>query len=343
MRRDLALKAFLVTASYDATIYEGLSEALGRPKDLAETDRVIPLRMEQRLRYGENQYQEAALYAPTLSNPAFIQHSGKELSYNNLLDIDTLLKGNAIFQASCACVIVKHTTPCGTAEAETPAGAYERALACDPISAYGGIVGFTGRLDMPLAERLSSHFFEIAAAPEIDQDAIKFLSSKKPNMRLLTLTGRYIPRDHIISNRSGFLIQSETLPPPPDKSAGRWIGEPRDDLWGDMLFAWRTAALAKSNAIVLARGRASVGIGGGFTNRVDAAVYAISRAGDRSRGAVMASDAFLPFPDTVEIAAEAGVAAIIQPGGSIKDADVERRAADLGVSMFIGGTRTFRH
>ncbi|MDR3353610.1 MAG: bifunctional phosphoribosylaminoimidazolecarboxamide formyltransferase/IMP cyclohydrolase [Synergistaceae bacterium] len=343
MRRDLALKAFLVTASYDATIHDGLADALGRSKDSAETGRVIPLRMEQRLRYGENPYQEAALYAPTLSDPAFVQHSGKELSYNNLLDIDTLLKGSAIFQASCACVIVKHTTPCGTAEAETAIEAYERALACDPVSAYGGIVGFTRRLDMPLAERLSSHFFEIAAAPEIDPDAIEFLKSRKPNMRLLTLTGDYVPRDQIISNRSGFLIQSETLPPLPDRSAGRWIGAPRDDLWADILFAWRTAALAKSNAIALVRNCASVGIGGGFTNRVDAARYAVSQAGDRSRGAVMASDAFLPFPDTVEIAADAGVAAIIQPGGSVKDAEVERRAEELGVSMFVGGTRTFRH
>ncbi|MDR1482105.1 MAG: bifunctional phosphoribosylaminoimidazolecarboxamide formyltransferase/IMP cyclohydrolase [Synergistaceae bacterium] len=343
MRRDLAVKAFLVTAFYDATIHEGLIDALGRPKDPDESRRVIPLRVEQRLRYGENPYQEAALCGPALSDPAFIQHSGKELSYNNLLDIDTLLKGDAIFRGSCACIIVKHTTPCGTAEAGTAIEAYERALGCDPVSAYGGIVGFTERIDMPLAERLSSHFFEIAAAPEIDPDAIEFLRSRRPNMRLLVFTGRYTPREQIVSNRSGFLIQSETLPPLPDRSAGRWIGTPRDDLWGDILFAWRTAALAKSNAIALAHGCASVGIGGGFTNRVDAAKYAISQAGERARGAVMASDAFFPFPDTVEIAAQAGIAAIIQPGGSVKDADVERRAAELGLSMFIGGTRTFRH
>ncbi|MDR1885187.1 MAG: bifunctional phosphoribosylaminoimidazolecarboxamide formyltransferase/IMP cyclohydrolase [Synergistaceae bacterium] len=343
MRKDLAIKAFLVTASYDATIHEGLADALGRSEGTDDASRVIPIRRVQKLRYGENPYQKASLYMPTLSNPAFVQHSGKELSYNNLLDLDTLLKGNAIFKDACACIIVKHTTPCGAAEADTPAEAYERALSCDPVSAYGGIVGFTGRLDAPLAERLSSHFFEIAAAPEIDSDAMEFLKSKRPNMRLLTITGRYTPRDQIISGRSGFLIQEETLPPLPDRANGRWVGPPRDDLWGDILFAWRTASLTKSNAIVLAREGASVGIGGGFTNRVDAARYAISQAGERAKGAVMASDAFFPFPDTVEAAAEAGIAAIIQPGGSIRDGDVERRASELGLSMFVGGTRTFRH
>jgi phosphoribosylaminoimidazolecarboxamide formyltransferase/IMP cyclohydrolase len=162
-------------------------------------------------------------------------------------------------------------------------------------------------------------------------------------MRLLTITGDYAPRERITSNMSGFLIQSETPPCPPSQSDGKWAGEPRADLWDDLIFAWKTAALAKSNAIVLASGRASVGIGGGFTNRVDAAGYAISRAGDRAKGSVMASDAFFPFPDTVELAAEAGISAIIQPGGSIRDGEVERRAVELGLSMFVGGTRTFRH
>ncbi|MDR3331125.1 MAG: bifunctional phosphoribosylaminoimidazolecarboxamide formyltransferase/IMP cyclohydrolase [Synergistaceae bacterium] len=343
MRRDLAIKAFLVTASYDATIHEGLTRALGTSGKEEEDGMVIPLRRVQKLRYGENPYQGASLYMPTLANPAFVQHSGKELSYNNLLDLDTLLKGNAIFQSSCACLIVKHTTPCGTAEAKTAAEAYDLALACDPVSAFGGIVGFTRRLDLSLAEKLASHFFEIAAAPEIDLDAVELLKSRRPNLRVLEITGGYDPKEQVTANRAGFLIQRETLPPLPSQSEGRWIGTPRPDLWDDMLFAWRTAALAKSNAIVLARSSASVGIGGGFTNRVDAAGYAIAQAGEKARGAVMASDAFFPFPDTAELAAKAGVAAIIQPGGSVKDAEVERRALELGISMFVGGPRTFRH
>ncbi|MDR3254675.1 MAG: bifunctional phosphoribosylaminoimidazolecarboxamide formyltransferase/IMP cyclohydrolase [Synergistaceae bacterium] len=341
LRKDLAIKAFRVTASYDATIHEGLIDALGYSGD--EPEKILSLRRVQKLRYGENPYQEASLFMPTLANPVFVQHSGKELSYNNLLDLDTLLKGQVIFQSSCACIIVKHTTPCGVSEASDPLSAYERALASDPVSAFGGIAGFTARIDRPLAERLSERFYEIVAAPEIDEDAIEFLKAKKPNLRLLSITGLYTPREQITANRSGFLIQAETSPPLPSQSDGHWIGEPRQDLWGDLLFAWRVVSLAKSNAIVLAKNLASVGVGGGFTNRVDAARYAIAQAGEQAKGAVLASDAFFPFPDTVELAAEAGVTAIIQPGGSVKDEDVAARARSLGVSMFIGGPRTFRH
>jgi phosphoribosylaminoimidazolecarboxamide formyltransferase/IMP cyclohydrolase len=343
LRKELAIKAFLLTASYDATIRDGLSDALGRSCQTEETEKVIPLRMTQALRYGENPYQNAALYMPTLANEAFKQHSGKELSYNNLLDLDTLLKGRLLFQDSCACIIVKHTTPCGAAEAGSELEAYEKALASDPVSAYGGIVGFTTSIDKRLAEKLSERFYEIIAAPRIEDEAVEFLKEKKPNLRLLTITGSYSPREQIRASMSGYLVQSETLPPLPSLAEGRWEGEPRPDLWGDLLFAWRTACLAKSNAIALAKDCASIGIGGGFTNRVDAVEYAIRRAGDRAAGSVLASDAFFPFPDSVELAAKAGVAAIIQPGGSIGDEGVARRARELGVSMFVGGSRTFRH
>ncbi|MDR1137621.1 MAG: bifunctional phosphoribosylaminoimidazolecarboxamide formyltransferase/IMP cyclohydrolase [Synergistaceae bacterium] len=342
MRKDLAIRAFLKTASYDATIHEGLKEALGYSEGERE-EMTLPLRRAQKLRYGENPYQSAALFMPTLANPPFVQHSGKELSYNNLLDLDTLLKGGAIFRETCACVIVKHTTPCGAAEADNETDAYERALACDPVSAFGGIVGFTGKVDLPLAKKIAENFYEILAAPEITPEAMEFLKSSKRNLRLLSVTGGYTPREQITSGRAGFLVQTETLPPQPSQNEGKWIGRARPDLWGDLLFAWKIAGLAKSNAIALASGGASVGIGGGFTNRVDAAKYAIEMAGGKAQGAVMASDAFFPFPDTVELASEAGVTAIIQPGGSIRDDEVEKRAIELGISMFIGGTRTFRH
>jgi phosphoribosylaminoimidazolecarboxamide formyltransferase/IMP cyclohydrolase len=341
-RRDLAIRAFMKTASYDATICEGLKEALGYSGG-DDGEMTLPLRRAQKLRYGENPYQSAALFMPTLANPPFVQHSGKELSYNNLLDLDTLLKGGAIFRETRACVIVKHTTPCGVAEAENETDAYERALACDPVSAFGGIVGFTGKVDLPLAKRITEHFYEILAAPEITREAMEFLRSSKRNLRVLSITGGYTPREQVTGNRAGFLVQAETLPPQPSQKEGRWVGQARPDLWGDLLFAWRTASLVKSNAIVIASGSASVGIGGGFTNRVDAARRAIEMAGEKAKGSVMASDAFFPFADTVELAAAAGVSAIIQPGGSVKDAEVERRALELGVSMFVGGTRTFRH
>jgi phosphoribosylaminoimidazolecarboxamide formyltransferase/IMP cyclohydrolase len=342
MRRDLAIKAFLATASYDATIHEGLKDALGYSGDDGES-RVIPLRRAQSLRYGENPYQTASLYMPTLARAPFVQHSGKELSYNNLLDLDALLKGSALFRDSQSCVIVKHTTPCGVSEAGDAMTAYRKALACDPVSAFGGIVGFTSAVDLALATLISEHFYEILAAPEITQDAIDYLATAKRNLRVITTTGLYTPRDQVTANRAGFLVQGETLPPPPSRREGKWIGTERPELWDDMLFAWKVASLAKSNAIVLASDGATVGIGGGFTNRVDAAEYAIKMAGDRARGSVMASDAFFPFPDTVELASRAGVTAIIQPGGSIRDEEVERRARELGVDMFVGGTRTFRH
>ena len=342
-RKELAIKAFLVTSMYDATIREGLIDALGYPDHADEPEKCIPLRRVQKLRYGENPYQEAALYLPTLAEASFRQHSGKELSYNNLLDLETILKGEALFQSAYACIIVKHTTPCGIAEADSLEQAYEMALACDRVSAFGGIVGLTDRVGLPLAQKLASNFYEIVAAPDFDEDAIEFLSAKKPNLRLLTITGCYTPREQISAGRAGFLVQRETLPPIPQQGDGCWIGAPRPDLWSNLLFAWRAASLTKSNAIVLASDSAAVGIGGGFTNRVDAARHAISMAGERARGSVMASDAFFPFPDTVELAAEAGVAAIIQPGGSIKDKEVASRAEELGISMFVGGTRTFRH
>jgi phosphoribosylaminoimidazolecarboxamide formyltransferase/IMP cyclohydrolase len=345
MRKNLAIKAFLVTSSYDATIYEGLTNALGEPESSIEGyshDLTIPLRKEQDLRYGENPHQKAALYMPTLAKKAFEQHSGKELSYNNLLDLDTLLKGTATFKGKCACIVVKHTTPCGAAQGTNNSDAYEKAMASDPISAFGGIVGFTQEIDVKLAEKLSHHFFEVIAAPAFDDDAFAILKEKK-NLRLLTITGDYKQKYQITSNRVGFLVQNETLPPKPSLSEGRWEGTPRPDLWDELIFAWRTVSIVKSNAIVLAKDFASVGIGSGFPNRVDAASYAIAKAGHKAKDSVMASDAFFPFPDTVELAAEAGVTAIIQPGGSIKDPEVAQRAVELGISMFIGGPRTFRH
>lgn len=343
LRKDLAIKAFLVTSSYDATIREGLIDALGYSTHNEEPEKTFALRRVQKLRYGENSYQEAALYMPTLAKKAFEQHAGKALSYNNLLDLDALLLGNELFRGTRACMIVKHTTPCGVAEADELADAYERALACDPISAFGGIVGFTEKLTLSLAEKLAGHFYEIVAAPKIDEEATEFLKAKKPNLRLLTITGDYTPRERITASRAGFLIQSETLPPPPSQSEGKWVGRPRDDLWSDLFFAWKAGCLSKSNAIVLAKDGATVGIGSGFTNRVDAAKYAIAMAGERAVGAVMASDAFFPFPDTVEMASAAGIEAIIQPGGSIRDDEVIERAKELGISMFVGGVRTFRH
>lgn len=341
-RQELALKAFRATSSYDAVIYGGLSRELGAEEEVAGP-KIIPLRAEQELRYGENPHQKAALFMPPLERRPFEQLSGKELSFNNLLDLDTLLRGCSIFQELCACTIVKHTTPCGTAYAGTPLEAFRKALACDPVSAFGGIIGLTRAVDMETAKAISETFFEIIAAPDYEEGATEYLAEKKHNLRVLKIIPGYAPKFQILANRSGWLVEEDKLPELPCESRGKWHGTPRPELWDDIIFAWKTAAITKSNAIVLVKDGAAVGIGGGFTNRVDAAEYAIKMAKDKAKGSVMASDAFFPFADSVELAAKAGVAAVIEPGGSIRDEEVFKKAEELGVSLFVGGSRTFRH
>ena len=341
-KQELALKAFRGTASYDSIIYRGLCRELGAA-DEVEGDKVLPLRREQKLRYGENPHQQAALFMPPLEDLPFEQLSGKELSYNTLLDLDTLLRGCSVFQDSCACTIVKHTTPCGTACGKTPIEAFKKALACDPVSAFGGIIGMTRKVDLETAKTIAETFFEILAAPDFEDSAAEYLKEKKPNLRVLKILPGYAPKLQVIGNRCGFLIQEDKLPALPKESEGKWHGTPRPDLWEDIIFAWKTAAITKSNAVVLVKDGAAVGIGGGFTNRVDAAEYAIKLAGGKAEGSVMASDAFFPFADSIELAHKAGVAAVIEPGGSIRDDEVFKRAEELGLSLFAGGSRTFRH
>ena len=201
----------------------------------------------------------------------------------------------------------------------------------------------TRAVDMETAKAITETFFEIIAAPSYESGVAEYLAEKKPNLRVLAITPGYAPKLQITGNRCGFLVQEDALPPIPQTDKGHWVGEPKPELWEDLLFAWKTAAITKSNAIVLVKDRAAVGIGGGFTNRVDAAEYALKLAKEAAEGSVLASDAFFPFPDTIELAAKAGVKAVIQPGGSIKDDDVAKRAEELGISMFVGGSRTFRH
>ena len=341
-KQQLALKAFKVTANYDSTIYKGLTAELGIA-DTTDEDKVLPLRRVQELRYGENPHQKAALFLPPLEKQPFEQHSGKELSYNNLLDLDTLLRGCSVFQDCCASTSVKHTTPCGTAMGATPLEAFKKALACDPVSAFGGIIGMTRTVDMETAKAITETFFEIVAAPSYGDGVKEYFAEKKPNLRVLTIVPGYAPKLQITGNRVGFLVQEDKLPALPQIDEGKWVGKPKPELWDDIIFAWKTAAITKSNSIVLVKDGAAVGIGGGFTNRVDAGAYALRLAGDKAKGSVMASDAFFPFPDTVELAAKAGVIAVIEPGGSIRDDSVFKAVEELGLSMFVGGSRTFRH
>lgn len=342
-RERLALKAFSETASYDAAIVDGLGAATGR-KTLPLPEKLpLGLGKVQELRYGENPHQQAALYLPPLAKTPWEQASGKPLSYNNLLDADCAMRGCSLLAGSCGAVVIKHATPSGMACGKTQAEAYEKAVACDPVSAFGGVAGLSKRLDMETALAISKLFTEAVVAPEIDEDAALFLRENRPNIRLLRWKGGRASPFQFTGTWSGILVQEDELPPLPSESDGEWVGRPRPDLWDDLLLAWKAAALSKSNAISIVRDLEAVGIGRGFCSRLHAVEFAASQAGEKARGAVLGSDAFFPFPDGVEAAARVGVAAIIQPGGSQKDAEVFAAAERLGISMFISGNRTFRH
>ena len=221
--------------------------------------------------------------------------------------------------------------------------AYLNAVECDPVSAFGGIVGLTRELDMKTAERIAGNFTEVLVAPSFAPGVVEFLSSTRANLRVISWQGGRVSSFQFTGTWSGILVQEDSLPPVPAEGTGQWIGKPRPDLWNDLLFAWKTCALSKSNAIVVVAGGKTLGIGRGFTSRVDAVQWALDKAGGAARGAVLASDAFFPFADSIELASRAGIQAIIQPGGSIRDKEVFEAANSAGISLFITGRRTFRH
>lgn len=340
-RRRLALKAFDATAHYDAAIGAGLRRETGEPEEDRQFTAAFSRR--QTLRYGENPHQKAGLYLPPLSDVPVKQLAGKELSYNNILDLDTAMRATAMMQDSIGAVVIKHTTPCGMALGATVAEAYDRAFACDSLSAFGGVVGVTRHIDLATAESISKHFTEVLLCPSIDDDALQLLTSKRKNLRIMTWQGGRVFQKQMVSTWCGLLMQDDCLAPLPREKDGHWVGTPRPDLWNDLILAWKVAAISKSNAVALVKDGEAVGIGMGFCSRVFAVEFAAHQAGHKAKGAVMASDAFFPFPDGVEKAAAAGVVAIIQPGGSVRDDEVAKRAQELGVSMFISGHRTFRH
>lgn len=367
-RRRLAAIAFQHTALYDTAIASYLRR--DTEEALLPSDFSIGLRRMQVLRYGENPHQKAALYRwdvpapdaparsgshpryvyPTVTGSEMLQ--GKELSFNNLLDLDAALNAVASFTVPAA-VVIKHTNPCGLACGEPLVDAYRRAHAGDPISAYGGILGFNRVVDADTASELSSIFYEAIVAPGYEPEALAILRQKK-SLRLLatnTPIGPAVvsaapsePRLDVRRVSGGLLVQ--TMDVVTDREVERKVvteREPTLEEVTDLLFAWKAVQHVKSNAIVLAKKLALVGVGAGQMNRVYSVHIAADRAGDRARGSVMASDAFFPFPDSVERAAKAGVTAIIQPGGSIRDEDVIRAANRYGIAMVVTGQRHFRH
>jgi phosphoribosylaminoimidazolecarboxamide formyltransferase/IMP cyclohydrolase len=354
-RRELAAKVFAHTSSYDAAIAgylgadsPGESTVPGGLPEVVE----LSLRRVQPLRYGENPDQAAAFYAPAGPRSglaALKQLQGKELSFNNLLDVDGAVLAVSAWEPGerTACAIVKHTTPCGLAVGDRAAEAYALALRTDPMSAYGSVVAFNVVVDEEAATALRPNFVEAVVAPAFDLAAVEILSAKK-NLRLLELSPGTGPDGLDFKRvRGGFLAQQRLRLEFPEED---WKvvtrRAPEDAEWEDLRFAWRAVAMVKSNAILLARGGATLGIGAGQMSRVDASRIAVMKAGDAGldlRGAALASDAFFPFRDGVDAAAEAGVRAIVQPGGSVRDPEVIAAADEHGMAMIFTGRRLFRH
>ena len=345
-RKRLALEAYATTGAYDAAIAHWLEGQLGEDGWLPR----LPLggALKQTLRYGENPHQQGAFYVSDPAVPGVasaVQVQGKELGYNNIADTDAAFGCVAEFTEP-ACVIVKHANPCGVAVAGDIALAYERALASDSISAFGGIVAFNRPIDEQTARAVTEIFTEVVIAPGADEAARAVFATKK-NLRLLLTEGvpsPTRPRRTFRSVDGGFLIQDEDIAPAETLTVTAVTGkEPSPAELQDLLFAFTVVKHVKSNAIVLAKEGATVGIGGGQTSRLDSAKTAVDRAGERAKGAVVASDAFYPFPDALLITVDAGVTAAIHPGGSIKDQEVAAAAEAKGVAVVTTGVRHFRH
>jgi len=358
LRQRLAAKAYARTAAYDAAISNWFAETL---HDNAPDYRAFGGRLIQALRYGENPHQNAAFYrAPGVRFGVATarQLQGKELSYNNINDTDAAYECVAEFDAkrTAACVIVKHANPCGVAEGNDLLDAYRKALACDSTSAFGGIVALNRKLDADAAKAITEIFTEVIIAPDATDEAIKIVASKK-NLRLLIAGGLPDPRAAGLTVKSvagGLLVQSRDNAVV-DEMQLKTVTKraPTEKELADLRFAFRVAKHVKSNTIIYAKGLATVGIGAGQMSRVDAARIAARKADDAAKeakllapltkGSVVASDAFFPFPDGLLVAIEAGATAVIQPGGSMRDDEVIKAADEHNVAMVFTGTRHFRH
>jgi phosphoribosylaminoimidazolecarboxamide formyltransferase/IMP cyclohydrolase len=355
-RLELARKVFATTSRYDGLIATELERLSASANHVALSEKpILPerlhlaLRRQQELRYGENPHQAAALYIPAGRPPeglaAAKQLQGKELSYNNFVDLEAARSLAAEFSRPVA-VIIKHNNPCGTAEQDTLRDAYLKALACDPISAFGSVLAFNRPVDAATAEEVAKLFVECIAAPAFDEKAKSIFAAKK-NLRLLELPpGGLEPERELQLKRilGGMLAQQPDLGELSDSNL-RTVTKrvPSQEEMRTMRFAWKVCKHVKSNAIVFARAGATLGVGAGQMSRVDSVKLAVMKAQSPLQGSVVASDAFFPFPDGVEEAAKAGATAVIQPGGSVRDTDVIAAADRLGLAMVFTGMRHFLH
>ncbi len=343
-RRALALEVFRTTAEYDLAIATWLGQSEGN--NLPEWFGHIWHR-ENSLRYGENPHQSAAIYSGGSAGIVGAQQlHGKEMSFNNYTDADAAWRA-VLDHRDPAVAIMKHANPCGIAVCELGVAiAYQHAHECDPVSAFGGVVAANRKVDLAMAEPLSKIFTEVLIAPDFDTDALELLM-KKPSIRILKCDVTSTNQLELRPVSGGVLLQATDLIDAAGDSTANWTqvsGQPVDvQTMKDLEFAWRSVRSVKSNAILLAKSTASVGIGMGQVNRVDSARLAVSRAGDRVKGSVAASDAFFPFADGLQILIDAGVTAVVQPGGSVRDEEVIAAAQMGGIAMFFTGTRHFSH
>jgi len=343
IRRDLAREAFRLTADYDEAIYEYLEDDHDFPPLLKLVFEKI-----SDLRYGENPHQRAAYYRDELAPPGALvwaqQLHGQVLSFNNILDFDAAWRIANEFDQPCA-VVIKHNNPAGVCVDADIARAFRRAFDADSLSGFGGVVAINRPIDLATAKLLVEPFLEGVIAPEFDEDALAVLTEKK-NLRLLAMPeAAFSPETRDIKRvQGGILIQdADTLTESLEEMKVVTTTMPGEDEWRDLVFAWRVAKNVKSNAIVLAAEMTTVGVGAGQMSRVDSTMLAVKKAGENVEGTVLASDAFFPFPDAVLTAAAAGIRAIIQPGGSIRDDEIIAAANKHKIAMVFTGSRHFKH
>ena len=353
-RLDLARKVFAATSSYDGMITTELERLSAKAPSIELSEKQplperlhLALRLQQPLRYGENPHQAAGLYVPASGARRGLasakQLQGKELSYNNFVDLEAARSLAGEFSRPAA-VIIKHNNPCGAAEQETLLNAYLKALASDPVSAFGGVLAFNRVVDAATAEEVAKLFVECIAAPGFDEKAKTIFAAKK-NLRLLELPGNGLEPDRELQLKrilGAVLVQQPDLGEISElRTVTKRAASPGE--MSTLLFAWKVSKHVKSNAIVFARDGATLGVGAGQMSRVDSVKLAVMKAQSSLQGSVVASDAFFPFPDGVEEAAKAGATAVIQPGGSVRDADVIAAADRLGMAMVFTGMRHFLH
>jgi phosphoribosylaminoimidazolecarboxamide formyltransferase / IMP cyclohydrolase len=348
-RQACALQAFQHTGQYDHAIAVYLEASMGtkRPAPSLPTEFTLSGHQRQGLRYGENPHQPAAWYQDRTTITGWTtatQLQGKELSYNNIVDLEAARRIVAEFTDTPAAVIIKHTNPCGVGIGSSLAEAYSKAFNADSVSAFGGIVALNRPIDPATATALTQTFLECIVAPSCDSEAQAILAGKS-KVRVLTLADlRQGPTHMVTAIAGGFLVQAaDTLPV--DSSQWKWVTErqPTPEQIAELEFAWKVVRHVKSNAIVVSRDRATVGVGAGQMNRVGSVNIALEQAGVNAQNAALASDGFFPFDDSVRVAAAAGVSAIVQPGGSLRDEDSIRAANELGLVMAFTGIRHFLH